>query len=124
MDYSELAKGHLDVVVENKIATVTMNRPERLNAFGDGLHEALEEFLHMVNYDSDVNVAVLTGAGRAFTAGGDVKAMNDRAAGGATPRSPTPRGRSANERRSVDPWWSAAGGRDRGCTWWCSQLRR
>ena len=33
MDYSELAKGHLDVVVENKIATVTMNRPERLNAF-------------------------------------------------------------------------------------------
>jgi enoyl-CoA hydratase/carnithine racemase len=45
MDYSELAKGHLDVVVENKIATVAMNRPERLNAFGDGLHEAMEEFL-------------------------------------------------------------------------------
>lgn len=45
MDYSELAKGHLDVVMENKIATVAMNRPERLNAFGDGLHEAMEEFL-------------------------------------------------------------------------------
>jgi enoyl-CoA hydratase len=88
MDYSKLAKGHLDVVVENKIATVTMNRPERLNAFGDGLHEAMEEFLHMVNYDADVNVAVLTGAGRAFSAGGDVKAMNDRAGGRATQRSP------------------------------------
>ena len=87
MDYSELAKGHLDVVVDNKIATVTMNRPERLNAFGDGLHEALEEFLHMVNYDADVNVAVLTGAGRAFSAGGDVKAMNDRAGGEGTQRS-------------------------------------
>jgi enoyl-CoA hydratase/carnithine racemase len=58
MDYSALAQGHLDVVVENKIATVTMNRPERLNAFGDGLHEALEEFLHMVNYDPEVNAAV------------------------------------------------------------------
>ncbi len=87
MDYSELAKGHLDVVVQDKIATVTMNRPERLNAFGDGLHEALEEFLHMVNYDRDVNCAVLTGAGRAFSAGGDVKAMSDRAAGGGTQRS-------------------------------------
>ena len=87
MDYSELAKGHLDVVVKEKIATVTMNRPERMNAFGDGLHEALEEFLHMVNYDSDVNVAVLTGAGRAFSAGGDVKAMNERAGDQAAQRS-------------------------------------
>lgn len=87
MDYSELAKGHLDVVVQDKIATVTMNRPERLNAFGDGLHEALEEFLHIVNYDPEVNVAVLTGAGRAFSAGGDVKAMNERAGGQAQQRS-------------------------------------
>lgn len=88
MDYSDLAKGHLDVVVDHKIATVTMNRPERLNAFGDGLHEALEAFLHMVNYDPDINVAVLTGAGRAFSAGGDVKAMNDRAGGATAQRSP------------------------------------
>lgn len=88
MDYSKLAEGHLDVVVKDKIATVTMNRPERLNAFGDGLHEALEEFLHMVNYDPEVNVAVLTGAGRAFSAGGDVKAMNERAGGATAQRSP------------------------------------
>jgi enoyl-CoA hydratase/carnithine racemase len=88
VDYSELAKGHLDVVVDNKIATVTLNRPERLNAFGDGLHEALEEFLHRVNDDSEVNVAVLTGAGRAFSAGGDVKAMADRAGGDTAQRHP------------------------------------
>ena len=88
MDYSELANGHLEVVVDNKIATVTLNRPDHLNAFGDGLHEALEEFLHMVNDDSEVNVAVLTGAGRAFSAGGDVKAMADRAGGKTAQRHP------------------------------------
>jgi enoyl-CoA hydratase/carnithine racemase len=47
----------------NKIVAVTMNRPERLNDFGDGLYEALEEFLHLMHYDPDVNVAVMTGAG-------------------------------------------------------------
>lgn len=61
MDDSELAKGHLEVVVDNKIATVPLTRPDRLHAFGDGLHEALEEFLHRVNDDSEVNVAVVTG---------------------------------------------------------------
>lgn len=57
-----------------------VNHPEKigrshLNAFGDGLYEALEEFLHRVNDNSEVNVAVLTAAGRAFFASDDVKAM-------------------------------------------------
>ena len=82
MDYSNVAKGHLDIEVRpNKVAIATLNRRERLNAMGDGLHEAIEEFLHMVNYDRDVNAVVFTGAGRAFCAGGDVKAMGDRATG-------------------------------------------
>ncbi|MCB1739379.1 MAG: enoyl-CoA hydratase/isomerase family protein [Gammaproteobacteria bacterium] len=76
------------VEVRDRIAFVTMNRPDRMNAFGDGLHEALEEFLEMVNYDEAVNAVVLTGAGKAFSAGGDVKAMNDRSSGQTSQRSP------------------------------------
>ena len=84
MDYSNVEKGHLSVEVRpNKVAIATLNRPDRLNSMGDGMHEAIEEFLHMVNYDRDVNAVVFTGAGRAFCAGGDVKAMGDRATGAA-----------------------------------------
>ena len=81
MDYSKCAKGHLDVVVKDKVAVVTLNRPESLNSFGEGMHEALEEFLQIVNEDDDVNAAVITGAGRAFSSGGDVKGMDQRASG-------------------------------------------
>lgn len=78
MDYSKLADMHLDVTVDNKVALATINLPEKRNALGDGLHDALEEFLHMVNYDHDVNAIVLTGnpEGRAFCSGGDVASMN------------------------------------------------
>lgn len=55
-------KGRLEVV-DNKMATVTLARPDHLNAFGNGLHAALEKFLHRVNDASEVDVAVLTGAG-------------------------------------------------------------
>lgn len=81
IDYSDLAEAHLNVEVKNKVAVVTLNRPDRLNAMGDGLHQAIEEFLHRVNFDSQVNAAVITGAGRAFCAGGDVKSMGARATG-------------------------------------------
>ncbi len=57
---------------------MTLNRPDRLNAIGDGMHEALEGFLHEVNTDEDVNAIVLAGAGRGFCAGGDVRGMADR----------------------------------------------
>ena len=56
----------------NKVATVTLNRPERLNAVNDVLHRELEEFFGEINGDPDVNAIVLTGAGRAFCAGGDI----------------------------------------------------
>ncbi len=61
--------------IKDKIATITLNRPEKLNAFTndmiDGYYNALLECR-----DSDaVNVVILTGAGRAFCAGGDVGGM-------------------------------------------------
>jgi enoyl-CoA hydratase/carnithine racemase len=59
------------------IATLTLNRPDRLNALGDTLREDLLDALTRAGADPEVRVMVLTGAGRGFCAGGDVKAMNE-----------------------------------------------
>jgi 2-(1,2-epoxy-1,2-dihydrophenyl)acetyl-CoA isomerase len=61
--------------VEDGVAVLTMNRPDRLNALSGSMLEALAEALTRLGEDADVGVVVLTGAGRAFCAGGDVKAM-------------------------------------------------
>jgi len=55
------------------VATVTLNRPERLNAFTVQLHDELIHLLEELDHDEDVRVLVLTGAGRGFCAGEDVK---------------------------------------------------
>lgn len=58
------------------VATVTMNRPEAMNAMSTGLRAALAETLDNLNADPDVRVVILTGAGdRAFTAGLDLKEL-------------------------------------------------
>ena len=57
------------------IATVTMNRPDNLNAVDPGLHQDLEHVWPVLSEDDEVNVIILTGAGRAFSAGGDIKGM-------------------------------------------------
>ncbi len=59
--------------LDRGVLTVTMNRPDRLNAVGDGMHEAFEDLWEDVARDPEVRVVVLTGAGRAFCAGGDVR---------------------------------------------------
>lgn len=61
-----------------KIATITLNRPDRLNAVGGGMHEELEDVFGRINADADINAVLLTGAGRAFCAGGDISSMDDR----------------------------------------------
>ena len=68
----------LQTQLENGVLTVTLNRPERLNAVGDGMHESLEALWGDIAQDTEVRSVVLTGAGRAFCAGGDVKAMSER----------------------------------------------
>ncbi len=55
-----------------RILTVTIDRPEALNAVNAAMHEDLARVFDDVNRDPDTDVAVLTGAGRAFCAGGDV----------------------------------------------------
>jgi enoyl-CoA hydratase len=70
VDYSRYQSLLIDT--SNKVATVTLNRPERLNAVNDVMHRELEQFFGEINSDSDVNAIILTGAGRAFCAGGDI----------------------------------------------------
>jgi 2-(1,2-epoxy-1,2-dihydrophenyl)acetyl-CoA isomerase len=65
--------------IDNGVATLTLNRPERLNAFSPDMLAGLHEALPRLGADPAVGVIVLTGAGRAFCAGGDVKTMGKRA---------------------------------------------
>eukprot|EP01065_Artemidia_motanka_P022395 TRINITY_DN2658_c0_g1_i1.p2 TRINITY_DN2658_c0_g1~~TRINITY_DN2658_c0_g1_i1.p2 ORF type:complete len:326 (+),score=77.83 TRINITY_DN2658_c0_g1_i1:63-980(+) len=71
----QLAFPSLTYEVNGRIATVTLNRPERLNAISPTMPEDIEKAIEQANYDDDVHVIVLTGAGRAFSAGYDLKAF-------------------------------------------------
>ena len=61
--------------IEDGIATLTFNRPERMNALSTPIMEGLLHGLPRLAGDPAVKVVVLTGTGRAFCAGGDVKSM-------------------------------------------------
>ena len=60
------------VQISDRIATVTMNRPEKLNAVDERMHEELAQIFIDLNNDPDIDVVILTGAGRAFSSGGDI----------------------------------------------------
>jgi enoyl-CoA hydratase len=60
--------------VENTIATITLARPEKLNALDFDMIKALERAAHVIDANTDVRVAIITGEGeKAFCAGGDIK---------------------------------------------------
>ncbi len=77
------------VEVDDGVAVLTMNRPERRNALSDPMLSAMGRALADLEVDDDVGCIVVTGAGGAFCAGGDVKAMNERSGGTRTDRSPS-----------------------------------
>lgn len=58
---------------QGRIATITLNRPDRLNAIASGMPREVAQAVDMAAEDDDVHVIVLTGAGRAFCAGYDLK---------------------------------------------------
>src|SRR5436190_16788956 len=58
------------------ITTITLNRPEKLNAFAGTMREELIDALRAAEADGDCRVVVITGAGRGFCAGGDVEYMS------------------------------------------------
>ncbi len=59
--------------IEDGVATLTLNRPERLNALSGDITSGLQEAVPRLMADSEVGCIVITGAGRGFCAGGDVK---------------------------------------------------
>ena len=72
-DYSRYE--FIKVEKADRVATVTLNRPDKLNAVNPGLHHELMTIWIDLAEDREVNAIILTGAGRAFCAGGDVKGM-------------------------------------------------
>jgi len=88
--------------VKDRILTITLNRPDRLNAFNFDMQRELVEVFQKVNDDDEVRAVIVTGEGRGFCAGADL------GAGGST--------FDVNKRPSIDPvgpggLWRDGGGR-------------
>ncbi|MDE0950831.1 MAG: enoyl-CoA hydratase/isomerase family protein [Halioglobus sp.] len=74
MDYTSYAdNNHLLVRIENRVAVVTLNRAEVHNAVNHAVHVGLESIFRDLARDPDVGAIVITGAGKSFCAGGDLK---------------------------------------------------
>ena len=74
MDYKDIM-----YTKEEGIATITLNRPDRRNAFSPEMSASLHRAVEDAAGDDEVRVLVITGTGQAFCAGADVKAMAERA---------------------------------------------
>ena len=61
--------------VENFVAKVVLNSPQNINALDEAMLDELIEVLEVIEQDDAVKVVVLTGSGKGFSAGGDIKAM-------------------------------------------------
>lgn len=62
---------------EGRIATLTLNRPEAMNSMNEVMMQELADCLESLKEDTSIQVLLLKGEGRAFSAGGDIKAMID-----------------------------------------------
>ena len=71
MDYQ-----YIKLEVAGNIATITLNRPEVYNAFNDAISFEFQEALKKISKDDTIRVVVLTGAGKAFCSGQDLKAAS------------------------------------------------
>ena len=77
MDYSAHFKDILFELRDNGVLWITLNRPDKFNAADAAMHQAFVELWPMIDKDPDVRVAVITGAGKAFSAGGDLQRVQD-----------------------------------------------
>jgi enoyl-CoA hydratase/carnithine racemase len=80
-----------DVLLEKEqgVATITLNRPDKMNALIPGIADGIYRALEDAAMDDEIRAIVLTGTGRAFCAGADVGAMAQRAAQPATTDTPS-----------------------------------
>jgi 2-(1,2-epoxy-1,2-dihydrophenyl)acetyl-CoA isomerase len=72
----ETVRSALDAEIKDAVAILTLRRPESMNAMSPELARALADTLAEVPADGSVRAILLTGAGRAFCAGGDIRAMS------------------------------------------------
>jgi 2-(1,2-epoxy-1,2-dihydrophenyl)acetyl-CoA isomerase len=63
--------------IDGNVGVITFNRPERRNALSEGVYHGFDVALPLMADNADVRVVLVTGAGGAFCAGGDVKGMNE-----------------------------------------------
>jgi 2-(1,2-epoxy-1,2-dihydrophenyl)acetyl-CoA isomerase len=73
---------YVDLVIEEGVATITLNRPEVMNAWGKDLGRDLREVVEAVAADDAVRAVLITGAGRGFCSGADLKGGFDPAPDG------------------------------------------
>ncbi len=78
----ETAGGPITYHVDGNVAVITLNRPDKLNAFTTEMLKELGEAVKQAGRDESVRAVVITGAGRGFCAGQDVRELQERATGG------------------------------------------
>jgi enoyl-CoA hydratase/carnithine racemase len=95
--------------VANRVATITLNRPDKLNAWTELMESEVRSHMENAEQDDEVRVIVLTGAGRGFCAGADMSLLSAVAERGLDYRDLDDRGREqvlrdgANRREGADP---------------------
>ncbi|MEM7272282.1 MAG: crotonase/enoyl-CoA hydratase family protein [Actinomycetota bacterium] len=67
----------IEYTVENRVGTITLNRPDRLNAFNGVMRRELLTLFDEIDADDEVRAVIMTGAGRGFCAGADLEAGGD-----------------------------------------------
>ena len=70
------------VETADRVRTITLNRPDRLNAWTATMHNELKQAMHEAGADPEVRVIILTGAGRGFCAGADMGGLQQIGASG------------------------------------------
>lgn len=68
----------LDYQTDNRIATITLNRPDRLNAINDDMPSEIAAAVRKAERDDDVHVIIVQGAGKGFCGGYDLKEYAER----------------------------------------------
>lgn len=77
MDIARYHKDHhLKIEIQDRIALLTLDRPDKHNAVNYALHKGLEAAFEELSHHPDVGAIVITGAGRSFCAGGDLVGFN------------------------------------------------